>query len=102
MKKLPTLLALAVLAPMLTACAPAPDEVCQHVIDLMKQELGEQVDAMSEEEITKIKDNCVKEAEKEKEMKGAMEYNKQAKCVMAAASLADLAKCEEADKADKK
>jgi hypothetical protein len=102
MKKLPTLLALAVLAPMLAACAPAPEEVCQHVVDLMKKELGEQVDAMPEEEITKIKDNCVKEAEKEKEMKGAMEYNKQAKCVMAAASLADLAKCEEADKADKK
>ena len=51
----------------------------------MKKELGEQVDAMPEEGITKIKDNCVKEAEKEKEMKGAMEYNKQAKCVMAAA-----------------
>jgi hypothetical protein len=102
MKKLSTLLALAVFAPLLVACAPAPDEVCQHVIDLMKKELGDQVDAMSEEEITKIKDNCVKEAEKEKEMKGAMEYNKQAKCVMAAGSLADLAKCEEADKEDKK
>jgi hypothetical protein len=102
MKKLSTLLALAVLAPMLVACAPAPDEVCQHVIDLMKKELGEQVDAMSEDEIAKIKDNCVKEAEKEKENKGAMEYNKQAKCVMAAASLADLAKCEESEKADKK
>jgi hypothetical protein len=101
MKKLPTLLALVVLAPMLSACAPAPEEVCQHVIDLMKKELGEQVDAMPEEEITKIKDNCVKEAEKEKEMKGAMEYNKQAKCVMAAASLADLAKCEDQDKAEK-
>lgn len=102
MKKLSTLLALAIFTPMLTACAPAPDKVCQHVIDLMKQELGEQVDAMSEEEITKIKDTCVKEAEKEKEMKGAMEYNKQAKCVMAASSLADLAKCEETEKEDKK
>lgn len=98
MKKFRTLLALAALAPMLAACAPAPEDVCQHVVDLMKKELGEQVDAMPEEEITKIKDNCVKEAEKEKEMKGAIEYKKQAKCVMAAGSLDDLKKCEEDDK----
>jgi hypothetical protein len=98
MKKFRTLLALAALAPMLAACAPAPEDVCQHVVDLMKKELGEQVDAMPEEEITKIKDNCVKEAEKEKEMKGAIEYKKQAKCVMAASSLEDLKKCEEDDK----
>lgn len=98
MKKFRTLMALLVLAPMLGACAPAPADVCQHVVDLMKKELGEQVDAMPEEEITKIKDNCVKEAEKEKEMKGSMEYNKQAKCVMAATSLEGLAKCEEGDK----
>jgi hypothetical protein len=98
MKKFHTLLALAALAPMLAACAPAPEDVCQHVVDLMKKELGEQVDAMPEEEITKIKDNCVKEAEKEKEMKGALEYKKQAKCVMAAESLEDLKGCEEEEK----
>jgi hypothetical protein len=98
MKKFRTLMALVALAPMLAACAPAPEDVCQHVVDLMKKELGEQVDAMPEDEITKIKDNCVKEAEKEKEMKGSMEYNKQAKCVMAAASLEDLSKCEADDK----
>ncbi|PRP93382.1 hypothetical protein ENSA5_42810 [Enhygromyxa salina] len=98
MKKFRTLIALAALAPMLAACAPAPEDVCQHVVDLMKKELGEQVDAMPEDEITKIKDNCVKEAEKEKEMKGALEYKKQAKCVMAAESLDDLKTCEEDEK----
>lgn len=97
MKKFRTLLALAALAPMLAACAPAPEDVCGHVVDLMKKELGDQVDAMPEDEIKKIKENCVKEAEKEKEMKGALEYNKQAKCVMAAASLEDLEKCDEDD-----
>ena len=64
----------------------------------MKKQLGDQADAMPEEEITKIKDNCVKEAEKEKEMKGSIEYNKQAKCVMAAETLDDLSKCEEEEK----
>ncbi|MCA9692257.1 MAG: hypothetical protein KC636_21845 [Myxococcales bacterium] len=98
MKKFRTLLALAVLAPMLAGCAPAPEDVCQHVVDLMKKQLGDQADAMPEEEITKIKDNCVKEAEKEKEMKGSIEYNKQAKCVMAAETLDDLSKCEEEEK----
>jgi hypothetical protein len=102
MKKLSTLLALIVLAPMLAACAPAPEEVCQHVVDLMKKDLGDQADAMSEEEITEIKDKCIKDGEKEKEMKGVLEYNKQAKCVMAATLLADLSKCEEQQKADKK
>jgi hypothetical protein len=102
MKTYPTLLALAVLLPTLAACGPKPDDVCQHVVDLMKKDLGDQVDAMSEEQITKIKETCVKNAEKEKELKGAIEYNKQAKCVMAAESLEDLRACEEADKADKK
>lgn len=102
MKTHPKLLALAVLVPMLTACAPKPEDVCQHVVDLMKKEMGDQVDSMSEEQITKIKDTCVKNAEKEKELKGAIEYNKQAKCVMAAESLEDLRACEEAEKAEKK
>ncbi|MCA9683600.1 MAG: hypothetical protein KC431_08115 [Myxococcales bacterium] len=93
MKNIRTLLAIAALAPILAACGPAPAEVCDHVVDLMKKELGEQVGAMSDDDIKEIKDTCVKDAEKEKEMKGALEYNKEAKCVMAAASLADLDKC---------
>lgn len=97
MKKFCTVLALTVLAPMLSACAPAPADVCDHVIELMRKDLGEQVDAMPEEEITKIKDKCVKEAEKKKEMEGALVYNKEAKCVMAATSLGDLSKCDAKD-----
>lgn len=102
MKTHPTLLALVVLAPMLAACAPKPDDVCQHVVDLMKKDLGDQADAMSEEQVAKIKETCVTKAEKEKELKGAIEYNKQAKCVMAAESLEGLKVCEENEKAEKK
>jgi hypothetical protein len=101
MKTHPTLLALAVLAPMLVACAPKPDDVCQHVVDLMKKDLGDQADAMSEEQIAKIKETCVKNAEKEKQAKGPIEYSKQTKCVMAAESLEDLRECEEKEKAEK-
>ncbi len=99
MNKFRSLLALVALAPMLAACAPAPEDVCQHVVDLMKKELGDQVD-MSDDDIKEIKDTCVKEAEKEKEMQGAIEYKKQAKCVMAASSFEELEKCEEDDKKD--
>ncbi|NVB43195.1 hypothetical protein G6O69_35555 [Pseudenhygromyxa sp. WMMC2535] len=101
MKKFRTLLALAALAPMLAACAPAPEKVCGHVIELMKKEFGEQAGEISEEDTKKMLENCVKDAEKEKEMKGSIEYNKQAKCVMAADSLEALGKCEEKE-GDKK
>lgn len=98
MKKFRTLVALAALTPMLAACAPSPDDLCQHVIDMMKKEMGEMFDALPEEERNKMKEECVKEAEKEKEMKGAVEYNKQAKCIMKATKLEELEKCEGEEK----
>jgi len=97
MKKLSPFLALAALVPMLAACAPKPDEVCDHVIDLLKKELGDKAGEMTEDDLKGIKETCVKDAEKEKELKGALEYNKQAKCVMAASSRADLDKCDGED-----
>lgn len=101
MKKFRTVLALAVIAPMLAACAPSPDDVCQHVIDMMKKELGDAADSMGEDEMKEMKEKCVKDAEKEKELKGAMEYKKQAKCIMDASNLEQLAKCDSKDE-DKK
>ncbi len=101
MNKLRTVLALAVLAPMLAACAPKPEDVCSHVIDLMKKELGDEADAMSDEQIEKIKSGCVEDAKKDKD-KNPKEYAKRAKCVMAAESLDDLRDCEKAEKEAKK
>lgn len=98
MKKIHTLMALAVLAPMLIACAPKAEDVCQHIVDLTNKELGAKSDALSEESMTKFKETCVKESEKEKEKIGAIAYNKQAKCVMAVTTLAELKKCEDLDK----
>lgn len=70
------------------ACGASPDAVCDHMIDLMKKELGEEAaKAMPKAE-------CVKEAEKEKEMKGMMKWRTQASCVMDATTLEAATKCE--------
>jgi hypothetical protein len=93
MKKFRTVLALAVLAPMLAACGPAPEDVCEHVMGIMKKELGEAL-PMSDDDVKKFKEECVKEMNSEKEKMGAMEFKKQASCVMDASSLADMEKCD--------
>lgn len=100
MKKFSTILAVALLAPMLTACAPSPEDMCEHVFGIMKKELGDSF-PMSDEDVKKGKEECVKEATKEKEKIGAMEYKKQAKCVMAATKLEELDKCETKDEEKK-
>ena len=100
MKKFTTVLALALLAPMLSACAPSPEDMCEHVFGIMKKELGDAF-TMSDEDLKKAKEECVKEAGKEKEKIGAMEYKKQAKCVMEATKLEELDKCDKQDEEKK-
>lgn len=97
MKKLCTLLAVAVLVPTLAACAPSPEKVCDHVLDLTKKELGDKVDAMSDEQMEKIRADCVKDAEDDRK-KNPKTYGKRAKCVMAASSLDGLRDCYKAEK----
>src|SRR5690606_31452468 len=98
MKKLQKFLALAVLAPMLAACAPSNEDVCQHVMDIMKKEMGDAAEAPSDEDIKEGMKKCVEEFDKEKEKLGAAEHKKQAKCVMAAEKLEDMAKCQPEEK----
>lgn len=103
MNKLRTVLAasvVAVLIPTLTACAPKPEAVCNHVVELTKKELGDKVDAMSDEQMEKIRTDCVKDAEADKK-KNPKTYGKRAKCVMAANSLDDLRDCYKAEKEEK-
>ncbi|MFO7564526.1 MAG: hypothetical protein R6X02_17910 [Enhygromyxa sp.] len=100
MKKLSTVLAVAVLVPMLAACGPSPEKVCDHVVDLTKKELGDKVDAMSDEQLEKIRTDCVKNAEDDQK-KNPKTYGKRAKCVMAGTSLEDLRDCYKAEKDEK-
>jgi hypothetical protein len=97
MKKLSTVLAVALLVPTLSACAPSPEKVCDHVVGLTKKELGDKVDAMSDEQIEKIRKDCVSNAQDDQK-KNPKTYGKRAKCVMEASSLDGLRDCYKAEK----
>ena len=98
MKKLHKFLALAAFVPFLAACAPSNEDLCGHIMEVMKKEMGDAATQPSEEETKKFTESCVKEMDKEKEKIGAAEFKKQAKCVMAAEKMEDMAKCEPEDK----
>jgi hypothetical protein len=104
MKKLHKFLALAALTPFLAACTPSNEDVCNHVMDIMKKEFGDAKDAPepSEEELKKFTEKCVADLEKEKEKLGADKYKEQVKCVMAAQKMDDLMKCDKGDEEEKK
>lgn len=90
MKKLHKFLALAALAPMLAACTPSNEDVCGHVMDILKKEAGDAAAQMSDEDTKTFMESCVKELDKEKDKKGA-DFKK---CVMAAQKMEDVGKCE--------
>ena len=83
-----SLVAIGSIALFTLACGASPEQVCDHVIDLAKKELGEEAaKAMPKEE-------CVKDAERDKEMKGMMKWRTQAGCVMDATTLEAAMKCD--------
>ena len=100
MKKLHKFLAIAAFAPMLAACAPSNEDVCGHVMDIMKKEMGDAAEKPSDEDTKKFMEKCVKDIDKEKEKVGAAEFKTQAKCIMASEKMEDMMKCEKKD--DKK
>lgn|SRR5690606_10300750 len=99
MKKLHKFLALAALTPFLAACTPSNEDVCNHVMDIMKKEFGdaEGAKAPSDEDMKKFTEKCVADLEKEKEKLGADKYKEQVKCVMAASKMDDLMKCDKGE-----
>jgi hypothetical protein len=102
------------LAPLLLACAapverstssdspaaepsnePSVADLCEHVIDAMERELAEAKMQPSEQEIDTFLAECAKEMVLERQkMADDEEYFRQARCIMAAQSLAEMAKCE--------
>ena len=93
MKNLHKFLALAALAPLLTACSPSPEKICAHVMDIAKKSAPEGTEAPSEDEMKKATEKCVGDLEKEKKKLGDENYNKMVKCVMAASDMPGVVKC---------
>jgi hypothetical protein len=103
MKKLHKFLALAALTPFLAACTPSNEDVCNHLMDLMKKEFGDAEGAPkpSDEDLKKFTDECVADLDKKKEKIGEDKYKEQVKCVMAAEKMDALAKCDKGEEEKK-
>ena len=102
MKNLHKFLALAAITPMLAACTPSPEKVCNHVMDIMKKEMPEGAEEPSEEDMKKGMEKCVEGLEKEKEKLGEEKYKEQVKCVMAASDMEGFMKCDKGDEEEEK
>ena len=89
MKTLIKLFSATLFVTLMTGCGPSPDALCDHMIELAKKEGGEEAAKMID------KAECVKSAEKKKEMQGLVKFNEKAGCIMDAEDLAGLAKCDE-------
>lgn len=72
---------------------PTSAQVCTHVMGIMKRELGEAL-PMSDDDVEKFHEECMKEMNSEHAKMGDAEFAKQAGCVMGARTLADMEKCD--------
>ena len=89
------LLALLALCSTLVACGPAPEDACEHVISLMEAELETKGVELPADKRAKSLETCVEGSIKSRKMNGAMEYKREASCVMAATSLDAVKLCSE-------
>ncbi len=94
MKKLQYTLAIAAIAPMLAACAPSPDKVCAHTMELVMKEMPEGAPKMDDAKKKEAQDDCVKKLTKEQEMQGMVKYKEEASCAMKATNMEELMKCD--------
>ncbi|KIG15339.1 hypothetical protein DB30_05671 [Enhygromyxa salina] len=69
--------------------------LCDHVIQLMKRELGDEFTAIPVSEIEEIRASCVNEAGVERAQVGEAKFRQQADCVLAARTFAQLEACDD-------
>ncbi len=75
--------------------APAPAEVCQHILDITVAEAGEQaMDAHTQDTLLdRLRLQCIQHKRDKIQLRGKIEYARYAKCVIAATALADIEAC---------
>lgn len=101
--KLHRIVALTVATGWLAACTPSTEDLCNHMMDLAMKEAGDAKDAkMSDEDKKKGMEACIKGADEEKKKIGEDKFKEQAKCVMAATKMEDVAKCDKEEKKEDK
>lgn len=76
----------------LTACGPSPEEVCEHVIELLSKDLDAKGMKLEDDKRSKSLESCTERAAKSKR-EGAMEYKKEAACMITASSLQEVKAC---------
>lgn len=84
---------------LLSKATPKPTslDVCNHVIDLMKLELGDASVGLGDADMASIREECTKELDNEQGKLGAQAFDARVACVMASTKLDDLAKCEQSE-----
>lgn len=75
------------------AAVASNEQVCQHVMDVLKAEIGDTAN-VSEEELRVQIGKCAKDLDKERQKIGDEEYAKRVKCVLAAQKMDDMMKCD--------
>ena len=89
MKLAATMLSLLFVLTVAAGCSgPTPEKVCDHMIGLMKKDMGDKFDDKASEAFKK---KCVEDGNKEKEKDGA-KFEKMAKCALEQGSFEDLRK----------
>ena len=73
--------------------APAPELVCEHKIAITLAEAGDQHGGAVDNLLDQLRLQCVKEKRKLLQLRGKIVYARQAKCIMAAATLSDAERC---------
>lgn len=88
MKRTALIATLALAAVAATGCSSSPEDVCDHMVELLENELGAEAASKLD------KKECVSSLERERDMIGEIEYRKQASCVMDAESFQAIRDCD--------
>jgi hypothetical protein len=80
-----------------TPTGPSVSQVCTHIMDVLRYEFAYSEAKPSEEDLTKLTRDCVRELEKEQEKLGPERFHAVATCVMKAETMDSLRKCDDSE-----
>ncbi|MEZ4385542.1 MAG: hypothetical protein R3A79_29765 [Nannocystaceae bacterium] len=73
--------------------APAPEVVCNHIIEMTVAEVGDKAPHARDALIDQLRLRCTKEKRTKLRLRGKYYYAEYAKCVMRASTLAEAESC---------